>query len=101
MIYTTGVWAVRQGSQDEFVRIWQEMAETMAAEYPGLVPRLLRDLEDPRRFFTVAGPWRDPEQVSEALASPQFEDARAALQGHLESIAISTSELVAEAGGTR
>jgi quinol monooxygenase YgiN len=95
VIYTTGVWTVRQGSDEEFVRVWRDMAQGMADEF-AVVPRLMRDVEHPRLFFTIAGPWRDTEQVSEALASPRFAGARTALRDHLESIAISTYELVAE-----
>ena len=96
MVYTTGVWTVKPGSEDEFVRIWEQMAEGMASEYSGVVPRLLRDLEQPPRFVSVAGPWRSSEQVAEALASERFQDARASFQSHLESIEVSTYELVAE-----
>jgi quinol monooxygenase YgiN len=96
VIYTTGVWTVKPGSEDEFVRIWEQMAEGMSSEYLGVVPRLLRDLEHPSRFVSVAGPWRRPDQVAEALASERFQDARASFQAHLESIEVSTYELVAE-----
>lgn len=95
MIYTTGIWTVRQGSDDEFVRIWRDMALGMADEF-AVVPRLMRDVDHPGLYFTIAGPWRDAQQVSEALASARFADARTALRDHLESIAISTYELVAE-----
>lgn len=97
MIYATGIWTVRQGGEEEFVRIWRDMAQGMADEF-AVVPRLMRDVEQPGLFFTISGPWRDADQVSEALASPRFADARTALRDHLESIAISTYELVAEIG---
>lgn len=97
MIYTTGIWTVRQGGEEVFVRIWRDMAQGMADEF-AVVPRLMRDVEQPGLYFTIAGPWRDADQVSEALASSRFADARAALRDHLESIAISTYELVAEVG---
>jgi hypothetical protein len=96
VIYTTGVWTVNRGSEEEFVGIWRDMAQGMADEF-AVEPRLLRDLERPDVFFSIAGPWRDTEQVSEVLASQRFADARTALQRHLESIAISTYELAAEA----
>jgi quinol monooxygenase YgiN len=96
VIHTTGIWTIRQGREDEFVSVWREMAQGMADEFAGLVPRLMRDVENPEVFFSIAGPWRDRAQVSEALASPRFAEARAALQDVLESIAISTYELVAE-----
>ena len=72
MSYTTAVWNVKQGGEDEFVRIWQQMAESVPSEHSGMIARLLRDLEKPSRFVSVASPWRSSEPVAEALASQLF-----------------------------
>jgi hypothetical protein len=35
-VYTSGVWIVKEGREDEFVRRWQEGADAASVGFPGL-----------------------------------------------------------------
>ncbi len=95
-MYTSGVWVVKQGREDEFARRWQESADRLALEYPDLKFMLLRDRENPRRFVSLGEGWRNFEQVEAARSSPDFQDGMAAIWRMLESGDISTLDLVLE-----
>jgi heme-degrading monooxygenase HmoA len=95
-VYTSAVWNVKEGHEDDFKRRWQESVDAASLELPGIVFRLLRDIESPRRFTSNAGPWRSLEQISAMRSSPEFHASMAAMEEHLDSYEISTWELVAE-----
>lgn len=95
-MYTSAVWNVKEGHEGEFRRRWQESVDAASLELPGIVFRLLRDAENPRRFASNAGPWRGPEQISAMRGSPEFKAGMASIAEHLDSYEISTWELVAE-----
>jgi hypothetical protein len=60
--YTSGVWTVRDGSQDEFVARWTEFVRT-AAESPNAESFILiQDRSDPRQFVSF-GAWHDWDSV--------------------------------------
>jgi hypothetical protein len=52
-VYTSGVWTVKKGREEEFERRWQEAANGSSLEYPDVKFMLLRDREDPRRFVSL------------------------------------------------
>jgi heme-degrading monooxygenase HmoA len=95
-MYTSGVWTVKQGREDEFARRWQESADWVALTFPGVKFMLLRDREDARRFISLGEGWRNPEQIEAARSSPEFQDAMASIWRMLDSGDISTLDLVAE-----
>jgi len=95
-VYTSGVWVVKEGNEEEFARRWQGSADQVALEFPGITFRLLRDLENPRRFVSLGGAWRNAGQIAAARNLPSFREAMASIQDLLESGEISTFELVAE-----
>ena len=95
-MYTSGVWTVKEGREDEFARRWQESADTVALDFPDVKFMLLRDRENPRRFISLGEGWRNTEQVEAARSSPAFQDAMASIWRMLESGDISTLDLVAE-----
>jgi heme-degrading monooxygenase HmoA len=69
--YTSGVWTVRDGSQDEFVARWTKFVQT-AAESPGAEAFvLIQDREDPRQFVSF-GAWRDWDSVDAWRSSTVF-----------------------------
>ena len=39
MIYSSGVWTVQEGREDEFRRIWEGNVTMLPAEHPGLAAR--------------------------------------------------------------
>ena len=95
-MYTSGTWIVKKGHDDEFARKWQESVDAVSLEFPGITFRLLRNQEDPRRFVSVGGPWRNAEQVEKARSLPSYQASMAEVERVLESGEISTYELVAE-----
>ena len=95
-MYTSGIWVVKEGHEDEFARRWQASADQLSLEFPGITFRLLRDADDPRRFASFGGPWRNAEQIASARALPSFQTASAAIEGIVESGEIATYRLVYE-----
>ena len=96
MIYTSGVWSVKEGREEEFARAWQQSVDGMSLDYPGIVFRLLHDIENESRFISVAGPWRNIEQVTAMRNSQRFSDSMSAIQEVLVGMEIATYEVVAE-----
>lgn len=95
-MYTSGVWLVKDGRENDFERRWQESANALALEFGGVKFALLRDRENPRRFFSLEEGWRTPGQVEAARSTPAYQDAMASLWRLLDSGEITTLELVAE-----
>lgn len=95
-MYTSAVWNVKEDHEDEFKRRWQESVDAASLDLPGIVFRLLRDVESTRRFTSNAGPWRGLEQIAAMRDSSEFRASMASMSEHLDSYEISTWELVAE-----
>jgi quinol monooxygenase YgiN len=95
-MYTSGVWTVKEGREDEFARRWQESADWAALNFPDVKFMLLRDHENPRRFISLGEGWKSTEQIETARSSPEFQDAMASIWRMLESGDVSTLDLVAE-----
>ena len=95
-MYTSGVWMVKEGHEDEFARTWQESVDKLSLEFPGITFRLMRNQENPRRFVSVGGPWRNAEQIAQARSLPSYQESMAEVERILESGEISNYELVAE-----
>jgi heme-degrading monooxygenase HmoA len=96
MIYSSGIWTVKEGLDDDFVRMWESDVMTLPADHPGLVPRLLRDVDDPRRFVSLVGPWRSREALEAVRSAPEFAAGMERAQEVLESLEVFTYELVVE-----
>jgi quinol monooxygenase YgiN len=95
-MYTSGVWIVKKGREDDFARRWQETADSVSLEYPDVTFRLLRDHENPQRFISLADGWRVAEQIEAAQSTPAYQDAMTSLWRLLESGETATLDLVAE-----
>jgi quinol monooxygenase YgiN len=96
VIYSSGVWTAKEGREDEFARMWEADVMMLPSEHPGLVPRLLRDRDNPRRFMSVVGPWRSIEALEAVRSSPAFQEGMDTMEDVLESLEVYTYELVAE-----
>lgn len=94
-MYTSGVWIVKEGREAEFARRWQESADSVALDVPGVKFMLMRDRENPRRFVSLGEGWRNDEQIETARSTPAFQDAMASIWRMLDSGDISTLDLVA------
>ena len=95
-VYTSGVWLVKQGREDDFARRWQESANAVALDHANVKFMLLRDRENPRRFLSLGEGWRNQEQIDAARSTPSFQDSMASIWRLLESGEMSTCDLVAE-----
>ena len=95
-MYTSGVWIVQDGREDEFARRWQEGVDRLALEYPDLKFMLFRDRENRRRFLSLGEGWRNAEQFEAARETPEYQDSMASVWRLLESGDLSTLDLVAE-----
>ncbi len=70
--------------------------DRLSLELPGVTFRLLRDVENPSRFVSVAGPWRNREQFEATRASDEFQAQMDAMAHVLDSYEIAAYELVVE-----
>lgn len=95
-MYTAGVWLVKKGREDDFARRWQESADSVSLDFPGVSFRLLRDRENPQRFVSLGDGWRNAEAIEAARNSPSFQDSMTSIWRILESGEISTLDLIAE-----
>ena len=95
-MYTSGVWNVKDGKDDEFAREWQTTVDRTSLEHPGVVFRLLRDADRPGRFVSIVGPWRNREQFESVRASEAFQESMNAMANVLDSYEISAYELAIE-----
>jgi quinol monooxygenase YgiN len=95
-VYTSGVWVVKEGHEEEFTRRWQTAVDGLSLEFPGLKFMLLRDRENPRRFVSLGEGWRNAEQVDAAQSLPSYQDALSALWRVLDSGELTTMELAVE-----
>jgi quinol monooxygenase YgiN len=95
-MYTSGVWIVKQGREDDFARRWQESADRLALDFPDVKFMLLRDRENPRRFISLGEGWRTEDEIEAARSSPDFQDAMAAVWRMLDTGELTTLDLVSE-----
>ena len=95
-MHTSGVWNVTAGLEDEFAKEWQASADRMSPDLPGVVFRLLQDSENGSRFVSLAGPWRNREQIDAMRASVQFQQMMSGIQLLLDSFEPSVYEPVIE-----
>lgn len=95
-MYTTGLFVVKKGHEDEFVRLWEASASSLVLELPDVTFRLLRDRESPRRFLSLGEGWRNVEQIEEVRDLQSFQDATAAIARLLDAADDTTMDLVVE-----
>jgi heme-degrading monooxygenase HmoA len=92
--YSQTTWIVKPGSEDEFVRRWQELAAWSAAH--GLAKStLLRDNERRNRFVSF-GPWESLDAVRRWRGMPDFHERIQRVQEVLEGFEPHTLEQVSE-----
>jgi heme-degrading monooxygenase HmoA len=73
-VFTHGRWTVVPGREDDFVRVWSDLARR-ASDLPGAEPpTLLRDRDRPNLFLTF-GAWSDLAAVDAFRGSDLFKEA--------------------------
>lgn len=61
--YTVGVWMVKAGNEDAFIRAWAAFARWTVDNVPGArEARLLQDMDRPQWFISL-GPWDDADSI--------------------------------------
>jgi Antibiotic biosynthesis monooxygenase len=95
-VWTHGVWTVKPGREEEFVRAWNELARDALTEFTPVGPAyLLRERERPNVFRSF-GPWDSIETVEgfRAKIAPRI----GAMQELLESFEAFTLDEAARIG---
>lgn len=94
--YTSGIWTVKPGSEEQFIAGWSELAAWTGREVPGSMwAKLLRDTGTPNRFISF-GPWQSLDAIEAWRSHPGFRERVQGIRELLESFEPSTLELVAE-----
>lgn len=94
-MYTSGVWVVKEGREEEFTRRWQESTDQLALDFPDVKFMLFRDRENPRRFVSLGEGWRNSDQIDVAQSTPQFQDSMASIWRVLDSGEVAALDLIA------
>jgi quinol monooxygenase YgiN len=94
-VYTSGVWVVKEGREEEFTRRWQESTDQLALDFPDVKFMLFRDRENPRRFVSLGEGWRNSDQIDVAQSTPQFQDSMASIWRVLDSGEVAALDLIA------
>ena len=93
--YSSGLWVVKPGEDDEFVEAWKGFVG-WAREMDGSQTfRLVRDLDHPDHFMSFA-PWDDFETQHAWKQHPEFPERIGRVRRHCEDFQPSTYELVTE-----
>jgi heme-degrading monooxygenase HmoA len=93
--YTSGIWTVKPDHEEEFVEAWTDFVR-WAKDQPGSGAfRLVRDVEDPRRYLSFA-PWESFDAQQAWKATDEFTARMRAVHEHVDSFQPSTYELVTE-----
>jgi heme-degrading monooxygenase HmoA len=93
--YTSGTWRVKPGAEDDFVAAWIEFV-SWAKKQPGSQTfRLVRDVEDPTHFVSLA-PWDNFDAQQAWKNTDEFATRMRRVRAHVESFEPSTFELVTE-----
>jgi heme-degrading monooxygenase HmoA len=93
--YTHGTWIVKPGREDEFVRLWEELADWTIAEGFSARGTLLRDAAQPNCFVSF-GPWQTLDDIDRWRSAQGFRERLDRLREVLESFEPRTLHLVLE-----
>jgi heme-degrading monooxygenase HmoA len=64
--YTLASWYIREGAEEEFLRVWkEELALAFLSIEPAANGTLIQSLDDPRQFYSF-GPWKSLERMQTA-----------------------------------
>jgi quinol monooxygenase YgiN len=94
--YSHSTWVVKPGHEDEFLRLWQELADWTVTENFAQSAMLLRDADRPNTFVSF-GPWHTVEEIERWRRTHGFAERVERLRDVLESWEPRTLQLVFEA----
>jgi quinol monooxygenase YgiN len=93
-VWTLGIYTVKPGRGDEFVRGWRELAQHAVEEFGVAPPTILCDRDDPNLFVTF-GVWDSLDTLQRFRSSPLVAERARALDDLVES---AEARLLDEAG---
>ena len=96
-IYTLGVWHVRRGREEEFVRAWDELAQWTVESGFESHGTLVRDREVPYRFVSF-GPWPSIEAARAWRDSAGFGERLERLEELVDKFEPQTYDVVLRVG---
>ncbi|MFD1211687.1 antibiotic biosynthesis monooxygenase family protein [Arthrobacter sp. GCM10027362] len=82
-VYSLGIWLVKPGHEDDFVKAWQELARRTEEAFPGRKAVLMHDRDVHNRFIST-GPWESVEQIEQWRASQAFTETLAPIKDMIE-----------------
>ena len=95
MVWTSGIWTVKPGREDEFTAAWAEFAAWSLGEFPGSRAWLLRRRDEPRVFMSI-GPWPSDEVVDTWRGSAGFQERIGRIREMLDGFEPRTFDQVVE-----
>jgi heme-degrading monooxygenase HmoA len=72
--FTTGIWNVKKGKEQEFINAWKEIAEWTFKNMDGGSARLLQDSQDQSRFISV-GEWNSESNIQKWRETSELKNA--------------------------
>ncbi len=96
-VYTAAIWNAKPGREEDFIALWETLAERTLESFPTAAGTLLRDRARPQRFMSF-GAWDSVDEVERWRSSPAFQQTVGELQDVLESFDPATWDVAARAG---
>lgn len=98
-LYTHGQWLVKDGHEDEFIRLWLELAGWTSGSGEENGSRLLlQDKRDSRRFSSFGGPWESMDAIDRRRAAAGFGERVGKIRQVVESFETLTMQEVGRVG---
>ena len=97
-LFTHGRWVVKDGMEDEFVQLWQDLADWTAQNVEGTSWAVLVQDRDDSREFRSFGPWDSLEAIEAWRGASGFQERVVRLRESLASFKAMTMETVADVG---
>jgi hypothetical protein len=92
--YTLAMYRVSAGKEDQFIRAWDELANSFTSLFePPISGTLIRHTTD-RQLFYSFGPWRSPSHVQAMRSNPAAGSAFATLRGLCDELVAGDYELI-------
>lgn len=71
-IYSAGIWTVKPGREEAFLRRWKEFALWTDEHQKGVISVVMvQDLDKPNVFISI-GPWVDQDSIRQWRETPAF-----------------------------
>ena len=94
-VFTLGIWTVKGGREDDFVRAWRDLAERTKEDFRDATATLLHDREQRNRFISF-GPWESLDQIEQWRNSQTFTEGVGKIRELLDDFAPYTLDVAAE-----